>query len=540
VAERRIQHSMALHLTLTVGLSLFISLGVVAFVAVRLQNAAMMELQVAADDAVEHLNRIQDQDTGQTQQQTIQRFAVILARIAPEPIASYDIQTLSSYLAMVKEEPDIDDAAFIDENGNTIISTGEMKPHEGQDRIEQPIRYLGQDMGKVVMVYNHRSTEQHIAHARETYQSERSAIDATKRKSLHRATFILLTMLATVTGLVVLIVALMTRRITRPLGDAVGVANRIADGDLTIHVPNDTNGEIGQLHAAMARMISRLHSVVREVLGATGRLVGLAETMTSMTDQTNQGVQQQYRETEQLASAMSEMSTSVREVANSAEAAETSATEADQQTCFGQTTVTHTVELIHKLAGDVERSTAATHQLEQDSKNIGTVLDVIRGIAEQTNLLALNAAIEAARAGEQGRGFAVVADEVRTLASRTQQSTQEIQTMIETLQSGAKNAVSAMEHSHEEAQNAVAQARDAGSALAVIHDAVTTISQMNSHIANAAEQQSTTACTIDENVQSIRTVAGKTAASSARMSETGEELMTLANQLQTLISVFRV
>ncbi len=223
---------------------------------------------------------------------------------------------------------------------------------------------------------------------------------------------------------------------------------------------------------------------------------------------------EQKDEVDKVATAMTEMSATVHEVARNATEAAEAAQRADEETTKGKMVVSQAIEAIDLLANEVNDAAQVIHRLEQDSDEIGAVLDVIRGIAEQTNLLALNAAIEAARAGEQGRGFAVVADEVRTLAQRTQQSTQEIQNMIERLQSGAQDAVKAMEQGRSRAQVGVEQAAEAGTSLETIAQAVGTISDMNTQIATAAEEQSVVAEEINLNIVSISDMADKIASES--------------------------
>jgi methyl-accepting chemotaxis protein len=272
----------------------------------------------------------------------------------------------------------------------------------------------------------------------------------------------------------------------------------------------------------------------------TEKLAGSAGDMTRIADEVSQGVQQQQSQTDQVATAMNEMTATVQEVARHAEEAAGAATNADSQAADGNRVVSATIAAINKLAEEVEQASGVIHKLEQDSENIGAVLTVIKSIAEQTNLLALNAAIEAARAGDQGRGFAVVADEVRTLASRTQKSTEEIESMIEKLQQGARNAVSAMDGSRSRAQTGVDQAAQAGKTLSSITEAVATITHMNNQIATAANEQSAVAEEINRSIVGISEVAEMSAASAVQTANATDELSALAVELRGLVNRFRL
>jgi methyl-accepting chemotaxis protein len=330
-------------------------------------------------------------------------------------------------------------------------------------------------------------------------------------------------------------------RAFRPLNTVIASVNDIAKGNLAVRIEEATSqDETGQLQTATRQMVAELHSLISEVTGSTAQLSAAAEEMSVITEQSKRGVHQQQSEIDQIATAMNEMAATVQEVARNAAAAADAAHKADDEAKSGQRVVTQTVEAIDAVAHEVESAAEVIHKLAADSTSIGTVLDVIRGIAEQTNLLALNAAIEAARAGEQGRGFAVVADEVRTLATRTQESTQEIQKMIERLQTGAKSAVLVMEQGRSKAQVSVQQAAKAGTSLDAIANAAGSISDMNAQIASAAEEQGAVAEEINRNIVNISQIASQTANGAEQTSTASMELAKLAGRLQSLVGKFRV
>jgi methyl-accepting chemotaxis protein len=329
--------------------------------------------------------------------------------------------------------------------------------------------------------------------------------------------------------------------IVNPIKSAVSAMNEIAkgDGDLTKRLDENGKDEIALLGKAFNLFAERVRQMVLQVSGSTAQLAAAAEEMSVITNETNKGVQQQQSETEMVATAMNEMTATVQEVARHATEASEAAKSADSEANDGRSVVQQTVSSINTLASEIENATSVINKLETDSDAIGSILDVIRGIAEQTNLLALNAAIEAARAGEQGRGFAVVADEVRTLASRTQQSTQEIQNMIESLQNGSRSAVKVMELSQEQSKQSVDKALEAQKSLEAITDAVTTISNMNIQIAGAAKEQSNVSEEINKNVVNISQVVERTAEGAQQTQVSSHELSNLANELQLLVEQFK-
>ena len=325
-----------------------------------------------------------------------------------------------------------------------------------------------------------------------------------------------------------------------PLGRLMGDLERIAGGDLTIDVRPEGLCEVHALGRSLASMVERLREQVALIQGNAAELASAAEELSLVTGETRAGVERQRDETDQVATAMNEMTSTVQEVSSHAEGAAEAAREADGKSAHGRVVVEQAIERIDALAREIEQAAGVIHQLEEESENITRVMDVIQGIAEQTNLLALNAAIEAARAGEQGRGFAVVADEVRTLASRTQESTQEIQQMIERLQSGAGAAVKAMVAAKEQAEETVEQAAGAGTALQAIAEATTAISDMNTQIASAAEEQAQVAEEINRSIARISEIADQTAGGSEQTAQASESLARLAAQLQGVAAQFKV
>ena len=331
-----------------------------------------------------------------------------------------------------------------------------------------------------------------------------------------------------------------SRNVVNRMGETARGLEVIASGDLTHKVTVDGRDEIGKLQQSMLTMRDRLLEMISQINATTDQLSTAADEVSVITTQTSANIQQQQSETEQIATAMNEMSATVREVAMNVSTTSTAASNANAETEEGGKVVEGAVQGIQQLAAQIENAAEVIARVEQDSENINTMLDVIKGIAEQTNLLALNAAIEAARAGEQGRGFAVVADEVRTLAGRTQESTAEINQIIEKLQSGSQNAVQAMSQSREQARSVVDQAALAGSSLTTIADSVSLINQMSTQIATAAEEQSAVAEEMNRNIVRISDMAVQNASGAEQTSQAGEDLARMASELQGLVGQFKV
>jgi methyl-accepting chemotaxis protein len=342
-------------------------------------------------------------------------------------------------------------------------------------------------------------------------------------------------------ALATLMIWLLDRRIIVPIRTLRTTMAAIArDSDLTVRIPVTGNNGISDAGREFNKMLDKFRTIVEQVSSSSAQLASASTQMSSVTEEASQGVRTQRGEIEQVATAMNEMSATVQEVARNAEQAAHAAQSADQSAKSGALVATEAMGGIDALVSEVERSAGAIRELEAESENIGMVLDVIKGIAEQTNLLALNAAIEAARAGEQGRGFAVVADEVRTLASRTQKSTQEIHTMIERLQAGASNAVRVMEAARVKGKLGVDQVERAAESLAEIAGAVATINDMNTQIASAAEEQSAVAEEVNRNVVNISHGSAQSARGTEQAALAGGELARLATDLHRLVAQFKV
>lgn len=316
--------------------------------------------------------------------------------------------------------------------------------------------------------------------------------------------------------------------------------NSMSEGDMTTRIYFDGKDEMHTIAITFNFMVEKFEALVQQISSATSQLAAASEEMNTVARNAGNNITKQTRETEQVATAMNQMTSTVQEVAHNAASAAGAANNADNEAKGGKAIVTKTSHAMQELADNVESTAQVIHKLEEDSENIGTVLDVIKGIAEQTNLLALNAAIEAARAGEQGRGFAVVADEVRTLASRTQTSTQEIQGMIEQLQNGARNAVAVMEKGRHAAQSGVGQAKEAAESLEAITRAVTTINEMNAMIASAAEEQTSVAEAMNKNIVNISQLSQDTAGAADQTTAASGELSKLSSALESLVSQFKL
>ena len=332
-----------------------------------------------------------------------------------------------------------------------------------------------------------------------------------------------------------------TRSIVNPLVETTAALDDIAtgEGDLTRRLDEGGKDEIAKLSSAFNRFTGKIQQIIIKVSQISSQLATAADELSTTTTQTHENISQQQHETQQVATAVTEMAATVKEIAENADKAAVAAKDADTQALMGKQGVVDVTGAINGLAEEMNAASEVINRLAKESENIGSVSDVIRGIAEQTSLLALNAAIEAARAGEQGRGFAVVADEVRSLASRTQQATTEIRDMIERLQSGTRNAVEVIHSSGETTVTTVEKAQTAAESLDQIVSSVGLISDRNTQIASASEEQSAVAHEIDRSVVQISQLAEHSSLASEQIAKATAELSHLGESLQEMISHFK-
>jgi len=371
-----------------------------------------------------------------------------------------------------------------------------------------------------------------------TDQMNAANAEGAKQYSLAFNMVVGLLIIATI--LTMLFAWLLTNSITHPVSEALLVAEDIAEGNLTRQIKVEGSDEIGRLLKAMQKMQEKLRDTLHRISGSATQLASAAEELNVVTDESAKGLAQQNKEIEQAATAVNQMTTAVEEVARNAVSTSDASKSATTSAGDGRELVMETVGAIERMTNDVQSTADLIGNLANESRDIGKVLDVIRGLADQTNLLALNAAIEAARAGEAGRGFAVVADEVRALAHRTQQSTSEIERMIGSIQGGTEQAVNSMRNSTERAESTLNIAKGAGLALDTINAAIVQINERNLVIASAAEEQAQVAREVDRNLVNIRDLSVQSATGASQTSSASGELSRLAVDLSSMVQRFRL
>ncbi|VVQ28359.1 Methyl-accepting chemotaxis protein McpS [Pseudomonas fluorescens] len=514
--------------------------------AYRTGNSARDSMSVSAETAYNQIEsiskRVQQMDMSE---QRFEQFQAITAAKEAFILARYEVR---GYTATTNAETEQKAVGQIDA---AIASLKQLSVHfadSQQDALRQLETALV-NYRSALMAYKNANTD--AVQARKEMTDQGAAIVTTSEQlyqiqldrrdieSAQARTFQLIsTLLALLVGVIAAVI--ITRQITRPLQETLAVVERIASGDLTQNVTVTRRDELGVLQQGIARMGVTLRDLISGIRDGVTQIASAAEELSAVTEQTSAGVNSQKVETDQVATAMHEMTATVQEVARNAEEASQAAAAADGEAREGDKVVNEAIAQIERLASEVVRSTEAMSVLQQESDKIGSVMDVIKAVAEQTNLLALNAAIEAARAGEAGRGFAVVADEVRGLAQRTQKSTEEIEGLVAGLQNGTQQVSAVMSNSRALTDSSVALTRKAGASLENITRTVSNIQSMNQQIAAAAEQQSAVAEEISRSIINVRDVSEQTAAASDETAASSVELARLGGQLQQMVSHFRV
>ena len=431
----------------------------------------------------------------------------------PEEAALYKtfVGTLDNYLTAQAEMLALSQQNKVDEM-RALINT----------RIKNGTDQMGEQLNKLI-VLNSAGAKQANEQAERSYDSAISGI-------------VVVAVAAAL--LTVLLAWLLTRSIVTPLRKAVEVAQTIAGGDLSKVIEDDGKDEPARLISALSAMQTNLRQTIQHIAGSATQLASAAEELSAVTEEASKGLQQQNNEIDQAATAVNEMTAAVEEVARNAVSTSEASTQSNQAAREGRDRVVETVGAIQTMTQDVQNTSLLIEGLATQGRDIGKVLDVIRAIAEQTNLLALNAAIEAARAGEAGRGFAVVADEVRALAHRTAQSTQEIEKMVAGIQNGTGEAVQSMQQSNQRTHNTLEMARAAGVALEQITQSISLINERNLVIASASEEQAQVSREVDRNLVNIRDLATQSAAGANQTSAASHELSRLAVDLNAMVARF--
>jgi methyl-accepting chemotaxis protein len=419
--------------------------------------------------------------------------------------------TLEKYMQAQREMLDLSRQNKVDEM-RALINT----------RIKEGTDQMGEQLNKLV-AYNQQGAKAAGMIAQENYNTAVNGI-------------IVVSVVASL--LTVLLAWLLTRSIVTPLNRAVQAAETIAGGNLSKAIEIDGKDEPARLLGALSVMQTNLRETIEQIAGSATQLGAAAEELSTVTEEASRGLQQQNNEIEQAATAVNEMTAAVEEVARNAVSTSEASSQSTQAAREGRDRVVETVDAIQTMTHDVQNTSLMIEGLAAQGRDIGKVLDVIRAIAEQTNLLALNAAIEAARAGEAGRGFAVVADEVRALAHRTAQSTQEIEKMVAGIQNGTGEAVSSMQQSNQRTQSTLEMARAAGVALEQITQSIHLINERNLVIASASEEQAQVSREVDRNLVNIRDLATQSAAGANQTSAATHELSRLAVDLNAMVARF--
>ncbi|VAW71428.1 Methyl-accepting chemotaxis sensor/transducer protein [hydrothermal vent metagenome] len=528
--------------TIAIVLGVFLLMFVGNSLTFNEQQKELDGLLKSSNQTLTSITQIVENTSRVSEKKKIERQIALLKKIAASPIANLELDVLNEFAKVTIKDPNISYLGFTNKDGKILSSKGNSKV-AGVQILKDEIKTEGILLGYIHIHYRYNELNKFIKSLKVIQANSVSQLkQAGSKLSSHTQLISIISTVAIGVCLTVMIIFLFKLMVTKRLSILESNLDDVAhgDGDLTKRIDESSSDIIGRIGSHYNTFVEKIRMTVTEVVAATSQLKSSSEQMRVQTEEAHTGLRSQNQEIDQAATAITEMSATVQEVARNAATAADAATSADNESREGMTIVRSTIQSIDELSNEVNSASEVINKLEKDSESIGAILDVIRGIAEQTNLLALNAAIEAARAGEQGRGFAVVADEVRTLASRTQKSTEEIHNMISLLQQGTANAVKVMEEGRSKASRSVEMAEKAGNSLQSITAAVSTITEMNTQIASAAEEQGAVSEEINRNILSVRELSINSTESFQATADSGEVLNGLAGTLEGLVSRFKV
>ena len=466
-----------------------------------------------------------------------------LAKTAPDLILSFDFSVLDSYQKEAARDDEVAYAIYLKPDDTPFIRV--KKPADSSQIIEYayPIVYDGEKLGKLMIGMSTAKVDRQIQLSDQRINKVLEQFNASGEQVLnHYYTIIGFNILGVMLVISIVLIFVIQHFIIGPINETTSLIKNISagHGDLTVRLPVNSHDDIGQLRQAVNDFVEQLQGMIGKIVAEVNLMTQSVSVMQQTSSTLTQESDAQQQQTSAIASAINQMTDTVQQVVLSTEETVKAADEGKQQASVGQKIVLENTQSIRTLSSEVDAASTVITKLESDSEKIGMILDVINGIAEQTNLLALNAAIEAARAGEQGRGFAVVADEVRTLASRTHESTLEIRETIEHVQKGTHDVVQVMQGGKSAAEKSVSQAEQASSALDTITGVVSTITEMTNGIAHLAKGQSQAAEEINHNIINISTISQRVAQESRNSAEASQQLSQLAQRLNDITGQFKI